>query len=135
MAFKRLHPNVLQAIQGEICANHGGDFGLRENTPIKLLHARAKALSEHPATDLASLCACYAYALASDQLFYDGNAAVALVAIELLLALNDHQLKADDTTCYLGMMVVANGELSEENFAAWIRNHIVPVRKRPLKAA
>jgi death-on-curing protein len=135
MAFKLIHPQVLQTLQGEICAQHRGTFGLRENTPIKLLHAHARALNDNPATDLAALCAYYGYILARDQLFFDGNTALALTAIELLLTLNDHHLSADDTTCYLGMMVVANGELNEDNLAVWIRKHIVPVSKKPMRAA
>ena len=125
-AFTLLRDGVIQAIQAEVVAEHGGRAGLRELSMMKMLYARARALSESSATDLASLAACYGYGLAHDQLFHDGNLAVALVVIELFLNLNGYELSADDTTCFLGLMVVADGELSAEAFASWIRTHIVP---------
>ena len=125
-AFTLLRDGVIQAVQAEIVAEHGGRVGLRELSMMKMLYARARALNESSATDLASLAACYGYGLAHDQLFHDANQATALVVIELFLNLNGYELSADDTTCFLGLMVVADGELSAEAFASWIRTHIVP---------
>ena len=126
MALVLLSDGVIEAIQAELAARHGGRTGLHERSMMKMLYARARALSESSATDLASLAACYGYGLAHDQLFHDGNLATALVVIELFLNLNGYELSADDTTCFLGLMVVADGELSAEAFASWIRTHIVP---------
>ena len=125
-AFTLLRDGIIQAVQAEVVAEHGGRVGLRELSMMKMLYARARALNESSATDLASLAACYGYGLAHDQLFHDGNLALALIVIELFLNLNGYELSADDTTCFLGLMVVADGELSAEAFASWIRTHIVP---------
>ncbi|ESQ91117.1 hypothetical protein [Asticcacaulis benevestitus] len=137
MPFILIRDGVIEALQAEMATQHacspsgdmGTERGLRERSLMKLMHARVKALNESKATDLASLAACYGYALAHDQLFFDANLPTALTTIELLLSLNGYALSADDTTCFLGLLVVANGELSAENFASWIRKHIVP---RPL---
>ncbi|MDV6331014.1 death-on-curing protein [Asticcacaulis sp. 201] len=135
MAFLLIREGVIEAVQAELVADHGTNAdratGLRERSMMKMMHARVHALNQSSATDLASLAACYGYALAHDQLFHGGNLAVALITIELFLTLNGYMLSADDTTCFLGLMVVADGELSAENFASWIRNHIVPM---PAKA-
>ncbi len=128
MAFILLRDGIIAAIQAEQVAEHGGRMGLRERSMMKMLSARVRALNESSATDLASLAACYGYGLAHDQLFYDGNLATGLIAIELFLSLNGYALSADDTTCFLGLMVVANGELSAEAFASWIRSHIVTLK-------
>ena len=125
MAFTLIQDGIIQAIQAELCAEHGGRTGLRELSMMKMLNARAKALNQSKATDLASLAACYGYGLAHDQLFYAANLATALLTIELFLNLNGHALSADDTNCFLGLQVVADGELSAEAFASWIRGHIV----------
>lgn len=125
MPFVLIREGLIEAIQAEIAAEHGGPAALRERSPLKMLHARVRALNESTSSDLASLAACYGYALAHDQLFEDVNLPTALVAIELFLSLNNCRLAADDTTCFLGLMVVANGELSAEAFASWIRGHIV----------
>ncbi len=127
MAYQLLRDGVIQAIQSEIVAQYGGRTGTRELSMLRMLYARAEVLSESSSTDLASLAAIYGYGLAHDQLFHDANLPTALIAIELFLGLNGHRLVADDTTCFLGLGVVANGELSAEAFASWIRTHIAPI--------
>jgi death on curing protein len=127
MAFTLLRDGMIQTIQAELTAEHGGRAGLRELSMMKMLYARTRALNESSSTDLASLAAFYGYGLAHDQLFHDANLATALITIELFLNLNGYQLSADDTTCFLGLMVVADGELSAEAFADWIRSHISPL--------
>jgi death on curing protein len=126
MALVTLHPGVIVAIQAEQAARHGGRTDLKSANLILTLEARAEALKASAATDLASLAACYGYSLAHDQPFFDASTATALIATELLLALNGHHLSADDTTCCLGFMVAANEELSSDAFVAWIRRHISP---------
>lgn len=139
MPFILIREGLIEAIQAEIATQHGGGpnggIGLRELSMMKMMHARVKALSESSATDLASLAACYGYALAHDQLFFDANLPTALTTIELFLSLNGYGLSADDTTCFLGLMVVANGELSAESFASWIRNHILPLNTSIARSA
>ena len=126
MPFVLIREGVIEAIQAEQVTEYGGRAGLRELSPMKMMHARVRALNDSASTDLASLAACYGYALAHDQLFYDANLSTALIAIELFLSLNGCRIGADDTTCFLGFTVVANGELSAEAFANWIRGHIAP---------
>ena len=125
MALILIREGLIEAVQAEICALHGGRTGLRERSMIMMLYARADALNESSATDLASLAACYGYVLAHDQLFHAANLPTALVVIELFLNINGYALNADDTACFLGLMVVADGELSAESFASWIRSHII----------
>lgn len=125
MTFVLIREGLIEAIQAEQVAEHGGRAGLRELSPMKMMHARVRALNESASTDLASLAACYGYALAHDQLFHDANLSTALITTELFLSLNGYRLSADDTTCFLGFTVVGNGELSAEAFASWIRGHII----------
>lgn len=127
MGYQLLGHGVIQAIQSEIVAKYGGRTGTRELSMLKMLYARAEVLCESSSTDLASLAAIYGYGLAHDAPFHDANTPTALLATELFLSLNGYQLMADDTTCFLGFSVVANGELSAEAFASWIRTHISPI--------
>jgi death on curing protein len=127
VAFILLKDGIISAIQAELAAEHGGHAGLRELSMLKMLMARTEVLSESRTADLASLAACYGYGLAHDELFLSNNLPTALLTIEVFLSQNGHRLMADDTTCYLGFGVVANGELSAEAFASWIRGHIVPI--------
>lgn len=124
MALILLHEDIIEAVQAEQAALHNGRSGLRERSMLKMLMARAEVLSESSSTDLASLAAIYGYGLAHDQLFHSDNMPTALIAVELFLNLNGHRLVADDTTCFLGMCLIADGETSAEAFASWIRGHI-----------
>ncbi|HVZ29763.1 MAG TPA: death-on-curing protein [Asticcacaulis sp.] len=126
MSFLLLSEGIIPAIQAEQAALHGGRAGLRELSMLKMLLARVEVLSQSSATDLASLAAFYGYGLAHDQLFHSDNLPTALIVIELVLQLNGYRLVADDTTCFLGLQVVCDGELSAEAFASWIRSHIAP---------
>jgi death on curing protein len=126
VAFVLLKDGIISAIQAELAAIHGGPAGLRELSMLKMLMARAEVLSESRTADLASLAACYGYGLAHDELFLSNNLPTALLTIEVFLSQNGYRLMADDTTCYLGFGVIANGELSAEAFASWIRGHIAP---------
>jgi death-on-curing protein len=126
MPFTLLQTGTIEAIQTKQAAVHGGHTRLRTPDLIQTLEDRAAALNESTATDLASLAACYAYGLAHGQPFQDGNLSTALICTELFLILNGHRLLADDSTCVLGFSVLANGELSAEAFANWVRSHIAP---------
>ena len=121
-----IREDVIEAIQAEQITRYGGRAGLRERSLIGLMYARLRALNESASTDLASLAACYGYAIAHDQLFHDANLSTALITTELFLSLNGYRLSADDTTCFLSFSVVGNDELSAEAFASWIRGHIEP---------
>lgn len=84
---------------------------------------RCPQIHEDP-SDLSWLAASYAYGLARNHPFVDGNRRTALVAVELFLALNDLRLIADDEACMLVILEVASGSRSETALAAWIRDHV-----------
>jgi prophage maintenance system killer protein len=127
--FVLLHPHILQAIQAEFVTRHGGRVGLRAQSPIKILHARAQLLADDPSPDIIKLAAHYGHGIASDPLFEDGSAAVAFVAVETFLQINHHRLRADDTICFLGFSVLANGGLSYDRFYDWLKERVTPSPK------
>jgi len=49
---------------------------------------------------------------------------------ELLLLLNPHVLEAADADCVLTVLRVAEGSISEEHFAAWIRENSKKAKKK-----
>jgi death-on-curing family protein len=56
--------------------------------------------------------------------FVDGNKRTAFVATQLFLMLNGFRLAASDPEHVLTILALAAGEISEAEFAAWVRNHI-----------
>jgi death-on-curing protein len=72
---------------------------------------------------LAALAAAYAYGIARDQRFVDGNKRTALVAARTFLLLNGVNLEASQDEKYLMFMELAKG-ITEKQLADWIRKRI-----------
>ncbi|WP_292431283.1 hypothetical protein [Methylobacter sp.] len=51
----------------------------------------------------------------------DGNKRTAFTVMELFLALNGQELIAGDPSCIITILKLAEGSLSEAEFADWIR--------------
>jgi len=114
---------VMLAVHDEQLAEHGGIAGIRDQGMFESAMQRAPNLAAYGAPDYAELAAAYGVGLAKNHPFLDGNKRTAFVATELFLVLNGYVLTADDVACVLTMLAVAAGEISEAEFADWIRTH------------
>lgn len=119
--------DILLTAHDEQLAEHGGASGIRDKGLFESALARPQNLVAYGDPDAAALAASYAYGLAKNHAFVDGNKRTALVALEYFLALNGFDLAADDSQCVLVMLSVASGAFSEEELAGWIRKHLQPV--------
>jgi death on curing protein len=122
-----LDAQVLLAVHEEQLAEHGGASGMRDAGLFESALARARHLAAYGTADVADLAAAYGFGLARNHPFADGNKRTAFVAVELFLILNGHELAADDGDCVLTMLALAAGELDEQAFADWIREHLRPI--------
>jgi death on curing protein len=118
-----IDPAVIRAVHEEQLAEHGGAAGLRDEGLLESALARPLQLAAYSEPDVAALAASYGYGLARNHPFVDGNKRTAFVAVELFLALNGHELIADDVACVLTMLDVASGQITEPEFADWLRRH------------
>ncbi len=118
---------VLYAVHDEQLAEHGGSSGIRDAGLFESALARPQNLLAYGEPDVAALAAAYGYGIARNHPFIDGNKRTAFVAVELFLTLNAYQLQADDVSCVMKMLDVATGEISEEQFAVWLRANIAAV--------
>jgi len=121
-----LAPAVLRAVHDEQLAEHGGAAGVRDEGLFESALARPSQLAQYGEPDVADLAAAYAYGLARNHPFVDGNKRTAFVALELFLACNGQVLTADDADCVLMMLALAAGTLDEAGLAAWVRRHLAP---------
>jgi death-on-curing protein len=117
---------TLTAIHHRQIAEHGGSEGLRDEGLLLSALARPQNLLAYgePAPDLASLAAAYAYGIARNHPFVDGNKRTALVAARTFLILNGVDLKATQDDKVLTFLNLAEGAISEEELADWIRKRI-----------
>ena len=72
------------------------------------------------------MAAAYGYGISRNHPFLDGNKRTGFVATELFLQLNGLELTAADADAVLTMLAVAAGDISEDEFAAWLRAHVAP---------
>ncbi len=116
--------SIVHAIHNEQLAEHGGLQGVRDITLLQSALARPCNLLSYGTPDIAALAASYGYGIARNHPFSDGNKRTAFVVTELFLNINGYELIADDASCVLMMLKVASAEVSEDEFAQWLRAHI-----------
>lgn len=119
-----IEPMVLRAVHDEQLAEHGGGSGVRDAGLFESALARPQQLAVYGQPDIAEIAASYGYGIARNHPFVDGNKRTAFVAVQLFLMLNGFRLAASDPDYVLTMLAMAAGEISEAEFAAWVRSHI-----------
>lgn len=114
------------AIQERQLAEHGGGIGVRDENMLDSALARPQQLHAYgdPPPDLADLAASLAFGLARNHPFVDGNKRTAAVACETFIMLNGGVLDAEDLDLYPRYLALAEGSLTEPEFATWLREHI-----------
>lgn len=126
MAWIWVADSVVLAIHEAHLAEHGGIAGIRDEGLLSSALARPQNLEAHgDDPDSASLAAAYAFGIARNHPFLDGNKRTAFVVMELFLNLNNSALEADDADCIATMMALAAGDPGEKALAAWLRGHVV----------
>lgn len=115
---------VILAVHDEQLAEHGGAAGVRDAGLLESALARPRNLAHYGQPDVCELAAAYAFGLAKNHPFIDGNKRSAFVATELFLMLNGWRLTAGDADCVMVMLRLAAGEVDEAGFAQWLRDHV-----------
>jgi death on curing protein len=121
-----LEKTVVLAIHDRQLAEHGGSAGVRDETLLESALARPQQSEAYgrPPPDLADLAAALAYGLARNHPFVDGNKRTAAVCCETFIELNGATLVADDTDLFQQYLALAEGKLTELEFAAWLRERL-----------
>lgn len=120
-------PEVLVAHSRQL-AEHGGSDGIRDETLLDSALAKPRNVftyADSPA--LPMLAASYAFGIARNHAFLDGNERTALVVSEGFLRLNGLRVAAPPEDKYLTFLHLAEGSLMEDELAAWFTRHSVPL--------
>ena len=112
------------AIHEEQIAEHGGAPGIRDDGLLESALARPQNLAAYSEPDLAALAASYAYGIARNHPFLDGNKRTSYVVTRLFLRLNGRDIGADEASRLQIWLALAGGELTEEQIAEWLRSHL-----------
>lgn len=119
--------SVALAIHDEQLAEHGGAAGVRDAGAFESAMARPLQLASYGDPDLAALAAAYAFGLARNHAFVDGNKRTAYVVAEIFLAVNGYKLISSDADSILTFVALAAGDLTEAALADWFRANAVKV--------
>ena len=118
---------ILEALHADQIMEHGGSLGIRDEGLLESALARPQQKWHYePRSDPATLAAAYAFGVAKNHPFIDGNKRAALVAAYTLLAVNGFELEAPEPEAVTLILGTADGSISEEDLASWIRSHLIP---------
>ena len=112
---------VALAAHREQLAAHGGGEGIRDVGLFESAMTRPRNLAVYAEPDAADLAAAYAFGIARNHPFIDGNKRTALVVARTFLLINGVNLEATQEGKYLTFLRLAEGQLSENELADWIR--------------
>src|SRR5687767_190632 len=90
--------------------------------------ARPRNRAAHAKSSVFELAAAYAFGIARNQPFLDGNKRTALVCAFAFLEVNGHEVNAPEPDAVLTFLALAEGKLSEDSLAAWLKRHSVKRR-------
>jgi death-on-curing protein len=116
---------VAVAAHAEQLAQHKGGEGVRDPGALDSAMARPQNAAAYGAPDAADLAAAYAFGIARNHPFVDGNKRTAAVISESFLQLNGHALEATDAELVVAFLALAAGELGEQEMADWFRERLV----------
>lgn len=129
MAKRRLEPRwlgrvVVDAIHNDQLREHGGRPGIRDENVLVAALARPQQKWHYAeSTDVPMLAAAYAFALVKNHPYRDGNKRIGFLAMVTFLGMNDHDFSATDAEVVAEILALADGTVSEEALADWIRRH------------
>lgn len=129
MARRRKDPKwlsrvVVDAIHNDQIKEHGGLPGTRDEHALESALARPQQkwqYNDH--ADVASLAAAYAFGLVRNHPYRDGNKRIGFLALVTFLDVNNCDFSASDADVVAEIIALAEGTVSEEALAEWIRKH------------
>jgi len=120
---------VVDAVHNDQIREHGGLAGIRDENVLESALARPQQKWHYEErTDLPMLAAAYAFGFVKNHPYRDGNKRIGFLTMATFLGINGHDLVATDAEVVAEISALAEGSLSEEALADWIRQHSVKRR-------
>jgi death-on-curing protein len=119
---------VVDAIQRELIAEHGGLHGIRDEGLVdSALSKPRNRWAYEPDADLPDLAASYGFGLARNHGYLDGNKRIALATMHVFTRRNRFAIAVSEVEEVAVVLQLAEGSLTEAELAAWIREHLRPL--------
>ena len=115
---------VVDAIHNDQLREHGGLPGVRDENALESALARPQQKWHYSErTDLPTLAAAYAYGLVQNHPYRDGNKRIGFLAMVTFLGVNGHDFSASEAEVVTEILALADGRISEDALADWVRQH------------
>ncbi len=111
------------AIHGRQLRRFGGAPGLRDEGMLRSALERPVNKWRYEQSELPEIAAAYAFGLAKNHAFVDGNKRIAFMAMVVFLTKNAVPFDPDPAQSTSIILSLAAGEVSEESLARWIRDN------------
>jgi death on curing protein len=111
------------AIHSRQLRRFGGSAGLRDDGLLRSALERPVNKWHYEQAELAMLAAAYAFGLAKNHPFVDGNKRIAFMTMMIFLRRNGIRFAPDQAHATKMMLALAAGEVSEVSLARWIRDN------------
>lgn len=127
MAKRRPQPRwltrvVVDAIHNDQLREHGGLPGIRDENVLESALARPQQKWHYTeGADIAMLAAAYAFGLVKNHPYRDGNRRIGFLAMATFLGMNGYDLTATDADVVTQILALADGRVSEDALADWVR--------------
>ena len=114
---------IIVAIHDEQLAIHGGRSGLRDEGMLESALDRPRNRWAYESAGLAELAAAYAFGIARNHPFIDGNKRTSLLALYTFLGVNDVDFNVPEAEAAAMILSLAAGEVDELGLTRWIRDN------------
>ena len=118
-----LDTDIVLDIHAEQLAIFGGGDGVRDLSLLESALARPLNKFAYGETDLAALAAAYAFGIARNHPFVDGNKRAAFGSMIVFLGLNEIDLDVPPEDATAIVLDVAVGEIDEDGLTRWLRDN------------
>jgi death-on-curing protein len=113
-------------MHAEQLAIFGGSEGVRDRRLLEWAILWPINQCHDGQTDMAALAAAYAFGLARNHAFVDGNKRVAFHAMMVFLRVNDIPFAPDPAHATAMILALAASEVNEDGLTRWIRDNWPP---------
>lgn len=115
--------DAVVAVQEQLLAAFGGTAGIRDAGLLESALARPETrfAYERTAVNPFDLAAAYAFGLAKNHPFVDGNKRIAFATAVVFLELNGYRFEAGEAEAVIQTLALAAGELKENEYAQWLK--------------
>jgi death-on-curing protein len=114
---------MIIAIHNEQLALHGGASGLRDEGMLPSALDRPRNTFIYEQAELPELAAAYAFGMARNRPFADGNKRTSLLALYTFLGVNGIDFIVPEAEAAAIILALVAGEVDEEGLTRWIRDN------------